>query len=169
MRARRSRSAVRRRIPRPRAWRSLRCPFSERRHRGRRVARVDRLHHAVDRRVDDVEHGLGVEAERDDDDEEGRDREHLTAAKVVHLLGDDVGRRPGHRALVHQQDVERREHDADRGDGTGPDIALEGADEDEELADEARQTRQRERGEPGEQEGAGEHRGPPSARRRSRR
>ena len=68
-------------------------------------------------------------------------------------------RRAGGGPLVPPEDVQGSEDDAEGRHDAGHRIAGEGADQHEELADEARQPWQREAGEAGDQERAGQQRG----------
>ena len=61
-------------------------------------------------------------------------------------------------ALVHQQDVERGQHDAERRDDRGRRVARERADQHQELADEAGQARQRQADRPATRNDAGQQR-----------
>src|SRR5450631_1302541 len=107
----------------------------------------------ADRRADHVENRPRVEPEHDNDRNHRSDNPLLPKRQIMAAL--DVRRDWAcHRALVEDQHVQRSQHDAHRAKGGGDLVAGEGADQDEEFADERAQAGQREAREAGDQEGA---------------
>jgi hypothetical protein len=86
---------------------------------GRRIGAPDGGHRLVDGRVDDVQHRLGKNPSATMIARTGRSPSTSRPRRSVHALARPA-HRPGHRALVHEQDVERGQDDAQRGDDGGP-------------------------------------------------
>ncbi len=151
--------------PRRRSWparrRPLRTPPPEgQRHRSRRTGRHLRAigrEHGAQRRAARFEEAARSDADPEHQNAERQQGQDFARVEILERPVLVLGDRSPDRLLEHLQQVDRGEHDAEGGDPCRPEkSALPGADEDHELADEAVERRQADRGQGGEDEHDGE-------------
>src|SRR3990172_1888217 len=123
------------------------CPFAERASAGPQ--------RAADAVLDDADDGRRGDADADDHGDERRHAHLLPPLRRVAEVAPALVARAEENALHRPEDVACGEEDADDGEDGRRLEAVDGADEDEELGDEAGHRRQAQRGEAGDDEDGG--------------